>query len=91
MFWQVLLHAGAETEVRAVADEHNGLKIVPCCQLIEGQLQPGHHQLINDVRLGSSKDDTGHLSLVLEFQPDFIGGAHHFPACVACAVQGATS
>src|SRR5271157_2423951 len=91
LFRQVLLNAGAKAKIGAVASEDDGLQAAPRRKLIEGHFQLGHHCPINDVGLGSSEANKGHPLLMLEFQPDFICSAHHFPVRSACAVQGAIS
>ena len=91
MLGQVLLHAGAKTEMRAFRGEnhHLGLRTIP--QVLEGRSQSCHHCLIDDVGLGRSQCDTGDLAIV--FEGEFQIARHYYYSAfvVSGTAQGAIS
>ena len=71
LLWEMLLNTGPKTEIGAFASEHDGFEVPPIREAIEGRLQIGHHRLINDIGLGSGKNDARYLTFVFKFHPDF--------------------
>ncbi len=92
LFWKMLLNAGPEAEVGTFASEHDGFKIPPCREVVEGRLQACHHRLIDNIGLGRVKNDASYLPVVFELEPRFVAAAHPcLPAATALAVHGAIS